>query len=231
MNLADEIRSEVRQVFRSQWTTRDGEEVPDTENVKLGNEAVKLAATVLYADLADSTVMVDKYKAHFCAEVFKAFLIGACRIIRANGGEITAFDGDRVMAVFIGEQKNTTAAKTALQIKWLVQEVINEELKAQYADTDFVVRHGVGVDTSSLWVERAGIRGSNDLVWVGRAANYAAKLCSLADGAYSSWITKDVFDLMNDSSKYGKDGRLMWEERMWTARGFRVYRSNWRWPL
>ena len=34
---------------------------------------------------------------------------------------------------------------------------------------------GLGIDTSKLFVARTGIRKSNDLVWVGRAANYAAK--------------------------------------------------------
>jgi hypothetical protein len=54
-----------------------------------------------------------------------------------------------------------------------------------------------------LFSKRTGIRGSNDLVWVGRAANHAAKLSSLREDNFATWITADVYDKMNDSSKQG----------------------------
>src|SRR5436305_6043510 len=102
MSTADEIRQEVKAIFATNWKKRDGLVVPDSDSVKLGNDAVELDATVLYADLADSTELVNKYYDHFAAEIYKTYLVTACRIIRLRGGEITAFDGDRVMAVFIG---------------------------------------------------------------------------------------------------------------------------------
>lgn len=43
-------------IFGSKWDERDGTVVPDDDSVGLGNEAVKLNATVLYADLAVSWV-------------------------------------------------------------------------------------------------------------------------------------------------------------------------------
>ena len=61
---------------------------------------------------------MDGHKAHFAAEVYKAFLRCAARIIRAEGGAITAYDGDRVMAVFVGEGKNTAAVRCALKVHW-----------------------------------------------------------------------------------------------------------------
>ena len=63
-----------------------------------------------------------------------------------------------------------------------------------YPKTEYKIKQAVGVDTSKLFVARTGIRGSNDLVWVGRAANYAAKLSALRDGNSLAVITKDVFD-------------------------------------
>ncbi|HPF99016.1 MAG TPA: adenylate/guanylate cyclase domain-containing protein [Kiritimatiellia bacterium] len=231
MSLADDIRAEVRDIYREQWETRDGRTVPDTEDIALGNVAVKLKGTVLYADLADSTTMVNTKKPGFAAEVYKAYLTTACRIIRDQGGEITAFDGDRVMAVFTGDIKDTAAAKTALKINWAVENIVNTELKNQYKESTFKVRQTVGIDTGDLWVARTGIRGANDLVWVGRAANYAAKLCSLGSTGTPSWITETVYNAMDRSAKYGSDGRPMWEKRTWTAYNCFVYCSNWWWPL
>lgn len=67
MGLKDDLEVEIATIFRSKWTERDGETVPEAENLKLGNDAVKLNATVLYADLADSTALVDGYKRFFAA--------------------------------------------------------------------------------------------------------------------------------------------------------------------
>src|SRR5690349_18620058 len=109
MGLKAELESEVAKVFQTQWTSRDGTVVPDDQSVKLGNDAVKLTATVLYADLADSTRMVAAKTQMYSAEVYKTFLHCAAKIIRSQGGVITAYDGDRIMAVYIGDSKNTSA--------------------------------------------------------------------------------------------------------------------------
>ena len=209
--LKDELTNEIDAIFHTQWTRRDGQVVPEPEDLKLGNDAIVLDdAVVLYADLADSTELVDQHKPHFAAEVYKAYLHCAAKIIRAEGGTITAYDGDRVMGIFIGNTKNTSAARCALKINGAVIEIINPALKKEYPQTTYQVQQAVGVDSSSLYASRTGIRGSNDIVWVGRAANYAAKLCGLRDGAYASWITKRVYDRLLDEAKLSK-GQSMWE--------------------
>jgi class 3 adenylate cyclase len=147
MGLADDLKSEVAKIFRSKWEIRDGEVVPDTPEVKLGNEGVKLTATVLYADIDGSTSMVDSKTATFAAEVYKTYLLCASRIIRSEEGAITAYDGDRVMAVFIGNAKNTSAVRCGMKIKAAVLEIINPAIKAQYK-TDFQLKQVVGIDTS-----------------------------------------------------------------------------------
>jgi class 3 adenylate cyclase len=227
-----EIRDEVAAIFATRWKKRDGQVVPDSDSVQLGNDAVELDGTVLYADLDDSTGLVNNYKDHFAAEIYKAYLVTACRIIRHHGGEITAFDGDRVMAVYLGKTKNSSAAHTALSIQWAVNEVINPAIKAQYPDTSYKIRQVVGIDTSKLLVAKTGIRGSNDLVWVGRAANFAAKLCGIRNGNYSSFITESVFNMLSDESKYGGNPkRVMWEKLMWTEMGIAIYGSTWTWGV
>jgi class 3 adenylate cyclase len=232
MATAKEIEAEVAQIFATRWQARDGQVVPDSESVKLGNDAVKLQGTVLYADLADSTDLVNNYKAAFAAEIYKTYLVTACRIIRRRGGEITAFDGDRVMAVFLGNSKNSDAARAALNIKWAVSSVINPAIKAQYPKTSFEVRQAVGIDTSELLVAKTGIRGANDLVWVGRAANFAAKLCGVRQHGYSSFITEDVFKKLNEGSKLGGNPpRLMWDKLMWEEMGIAIYGSSWTWEV
>jgi class 3 adenylate cyclase len=175
---------------------------------------------------------VTSYKDWFAAKVYQSYLVCACKVIRKNGGVVTAFDGDRMMAVYTGALKNTSAAKTALQINSAVLDIINPVIAKKYTSAAYQLSQAVGVATGKLFVARTGIRGANDLVWVGNSANHAAKMCALRYGSYSSYITKEVFDAMNSSSKYGANSsKLMWEEYPWHENKMLLYRSNWKWPI
>ncbi|MGB6442077.1 MAG: adenylate/guanylate cyclase domain-containing protein [Thermoplasmata archaeon] len=233
MALKSDLEAKIAEIFRSRWSVRPGRVVPSPDGVGLGNDAVSFdSATVLYADLSGSTSMVNSRPREFAAETYKSYLYAAARVINTEGGTITAYDGDRIMAVFIGETKNTSAVRCALKINFAVTHIVNPALQAQYPGEQYRVRQVVGIDTSPLMAARTGVRGDNDLVWVGRAANYAAKLTELpAD--HPSWITGDVYDAMHADVKLGGDPkRLMWEERSWTAvGGLRIFRSNWWWPI
>lgn len=231
MALRDELAEAVDKIFRATWDVRDGRDVPESEDLALGNEAVRLEeAVVLYADMAGSTSLVKGHKWEFASEIYKAFLHCAARIISSEGGEITAYDGDRIMAIYIGDAKNTSAARSALKINFCREKIINPLIVKRYPSVQFRLKHVVGIDRSELHATRTGVRGANDLVWVGRAANYAAKLSDLSDD-YQSRITKDVFDRLHDSLKF-TDGKAMWEAATWTAmNNLQIYRSTWWWPV
>ena len=64
-------------------------------------------------------------------------------------------------------------------INYAVRTIINPLLKKQYPDTTYQLKHVIGIDTGELFIARIRVRSDNDLVWIGQAANYAAKLCSL----------------------------------------------------
>jgi adenylate cyclase len=233
--LSDQLRTELRSTARSPWTKREGQVVPDIEGIKLGNDRVEIDAVLLYADLADSTELAIKNQ-QIASEVFKAYLRGLTRIIRFNGGEIRSFDGDRVMGVFIGDTKNTQAAKCGLQINWFFRYVLEAEFKAFYGDetlSGVVFNQTVGIDCSKVFVSRAGVRNDNDLIWVGRAPNIAAKLSAIRYEMYNTLITESVYTVLGDSSKIAPDGQNMWTELSWsegsTFGTSKIYGSSWWW--
>ena len=230
MTLKTDLEAECAKIFSSPWERTDGTVVPNTEDLKLSNHGRNLDVAVLYADLADSTIMVDSSGADFAAEVYKTFLYCAARIIRSNSGEITAYDGDRVMAVFVGDRKCSNAARTALQIKWAVKNIVQVKMDAVYTTKNFVVKHVCGIDTTKVLVARTGIRGTNDLVWVGRSANYAAKLSALPHSV-STYITAEVYQKLDDQSKLAS-GKDMWTAYRWTEFDGRIiYGSNYTWAI
>jgi class 3 adenylate cyclase len=231
VGLKDDLEKKVAEIFTAKWEERDGIVIPDAEDLKISNDAVKLDGAVLYADMTASTKLVDGFKHWFAAEIYKAYLHCAAKIIIDEGGVITAYDGDRIMGVFIGETKRTAAVRAALKINWAREDIVNVKLKKHYPDTKYTgVQHTVGIDVSDLFVARTGIRGSNDLVWVGRAANYAAKL-SAEPPTYATYITAAVYDKMHDSVKLSKD-KNMWTRLSWTGMaGQTIYGSTYWWSL
>jgi len=95
MTLRSDLETKVKDVYGTQWTSRDGRVIPSQDDIGLGNEGVNLELTMLYADLSGSTALVDNYKTFYAAEQYKAFLFCAAKIIRSEGGEIRSYDGDR----------------------------------------------------------------------------------------------------------------------------------------
>ncbi len=195
MGMVDDLTADVINILKTRWQWRQGRGVPEAEEMALANKAVKLYGTVLYADLAESTKLVKSQSPDFAAMVYKSYLYCASKIIEKYEGTITAFDGDRAMAVYVGKKRNTNAVRTALAINHAVVQIINPQIEKKFRQSGYVVRHSVGVDTSQLFIAKTGIRHANDLVWVGRAANYAAKLCSRRDSNYATWITANVFKM------------------------------------
>jgi class 3 adenylate cyclase len=232
MGLKDDLSNEVSETFSHQWREEEAADIPDPEDLRLNaNHAKNLKmATVLYADLDGSTNMVDTQNWNLSAEVYKSYLRCASEIIRNEGGSITAYDGDRVMAIFTGKTKNTSAVRCAMKINFAVIKIIQPALQQQYANVGFTVRHVVGIDTSQLRAARVGVRGDNDLVWIGRAPNYAAKLASLTGKA--TWITKSVYDAMLDEVKTASDGKSMWNAHTWTGMNdMAIYSSTYYWHI
>jgi len=105
-------------------------------------------------------------------------------------------------------------------------------------DTDiFFILAGkqvVGIDTSEIRAARIGVRGGNDLVvWIGRAANHAAKLTENRND-YPTWVTKAAYNQLAKWAKFGgqNESNMMWTQFKWTAMNDApVYGSNWTWSV
>ena len=216
MSVASDITAHAKETYGTSWTVREGNVVPDPKGLKLSNDAVNFkTATVVYADLDGSTNLVENMKWEFSGQVYKTFLYAASRLIRKHGGTIVSYDGDRVMGVFISNNQRNEAVSCGLEINYAVKNLIQPELKKKWT-TDFKVRHVVGIDTSQVRAARTGVRGDNDLVWIGNAPNLAAKLTMLSADS-PTWITKRVYDSLNDLQKLGPNKENIWRSHIWKA--------------
>lgn len=228
MALIDDLKTRTNDIFRAEFTTRQGRKVPEPKDVAQGNEAVGLdPATVLYADLTGSTALVDGYYWWFAAKIYKAYLYSAARIVNGEGGWITSYDGDRIMGVFIGDDQCNQAIRAALKINWAVHNIINPAIREKWPKSPYSVSQVVGIDKSIIRAANAGARGDNDIVWVGPAANHAAKLTE-RKFEQRTWITKAVYDAAGQTSRYGGTP----SQSMWTSHeNATIYGSTWWWQV
>ncbi len=69
------------------------------------------------------------------------------------------------------------------------------------------------------------------MVWVGNAANNAAKLAAL-DPRYPTYITADVYNRLNETSKLGGNPKQnMWTDLGTSDMGYRIYGSTFWWSV
>ena len=233
MALKEELTKSVKGILGTTFKERDGQKVPTSEDVSLTDGAVKLEAAFIYADLAGSGIIAKQCPWDTTAKIIRAYLDCATRIIRAQGGQIRSFDGDRVMGVFIGESKRSNAAKAALQIQWSTRHLIEPEARARFNSVkknDVKIRQACGIDVGISRAVRAGIRNNNDLVWIGRPPSFAAKLSDIREYPHSTFISAAVYNRLSDESKFS-GGTDMWEQRTMTFANSKetIYRSSYWW--
>lgn len=233
MTLNSDLEAAVSAILTRQLDERDGRIIPSSDDVALVNGAVKLNSAFLYADLAGSGVIARSCPWHTTAKIIRAYLDCATRIIRAHGGEIRSFDGDRVMGVFVGDAKVTRAVKSALKIYWATENLIQTAAMARFdsvRNNSVKIRQACGIDYGVSRAVRAGIRNSNDLIWIGRAPSFAAKLSDIREYPYCTYISSAAYGQLSDDAKYAR-GKDMWERRSFQFAGVTepCYRSNYWW--
>ncbi|MEX1827309.1 adenylate/guanylate cyclase domain-containing protein [Luteibacter sp. CQ10] len=236
MALHEDLAARIESIASERWSTRAGLTVPKSEDVALAGGGVTMTATMLYADLADSTTLATRFDPRVAAMVIKLFLGPTCDIIRYHQGHIRSFDGDRVMGVFMGANQEQRAVRAAMHIFYAVHQLMRPALDRHVpglARAGYLLTHGVGIDRSEVMAARAGIRRNNDLVWIGRAPNVAAKLSALRSDPYATHITPEVFGALIDPATkvYALDGRSLWEVVRWpgapTEETALILRSRW----
>lgn len=232
-NDEDDFRHRITIIFDTTWDSRDGTVCPETEDVKLEDGAVKLDAVLLYADLYHSTELVTKLDRSVAAKIIRAFLSSMTTLVNDNGGYVRSFDGDRVMGVFLRGSKNSAAARCALKMNYVVGHILRPAAAEKFsslAATGLSIQHCVGVASSQVFVVRGGVRGSNDLVFVGTAPNIAAKLSEIRTPSWHTYISAAVYKKLNANSKLS-DGVDMWNRttRQLDKESHTVYRSTYRW--
>jgi class 3 adenylate cyclase len=232
MALLDDLKNKISSYATDKYEIEDTTIVPATDYSKLtfGNKGLTTSLAFLYVDIRKSSELHNTYGYKLAAKLYQSFHEINVRIILKNDGSVRAFDGDRVMGVFSGNRKRSNAVKSAMQIHWAVQNILNPTLKTN-------IRIGAGVDNGITLITKVG-KGRNtenqDLVWIGKASNYASHLSNEADN--STIISVDTFKNMDNENKIlsSVDPKEIWTQKTLTLKNDKkiiCYESSIPWQI
>jgi class 3 adenylate cyclase len=135
---------------------------------------VEREATVLFADIAGFTAMVQRLGAARTVEILNAYFDEVTGIIGAHNGIVTQFQGDGVLATFNVPVEDPNHARNAF--------LAAEEILACVACREYAgerVRVRIGLNTGPLVAGNVGGGGRQSYTVHGDAVNLAARLEAL----------------------------------------------------
>lgn len=240
MGLLDEVNAQLDKTVRKQMTVTKKQDsntsVP--EAIDLGySEGQLVSATYLYTDMLNSSGLAAAADKESAAQTFRAFLNVSTKIIRHLDGHIRSFDGDRVMGIFTGPDKEDRAVKAAMHIEWAVDTIVTPTLHKEIPalkNVGWTLKQTSGIATGDTLLARAGFRGSDDMISIGTAPNLAAKLSDIrgeaTEAGYVTRIGKGTYLNLTESHKLS-NGTSMWAGAYSLKMGgksYGYYRSNYR---
>ena len=178
-------------------------------------------------DIRKSSQLHETYGFSKAAKIYQSFHDINVRVIEENSGSVRAFDGDRVMGVFVGASKNSNAVKAAMQIQWAIRNILNPKLQTQ-------ITCGGGIDYGKILVTKIGKgrnKNNNDLVWIGKADNYASHLANEAKNTII--ISTNSYAVLVADRKVS-DGKNMWQSKVLTLKNgttVNCYESSYGWVI
>jgi class 3 adenylate cyclase len=234
MSLSDDIKDMVNKFLTSKYDISDANVVPDKDSLTFGATAKKLWAAALFIDMRGSRQVLSDGTALQSCRVHKSFLHAASKCIRNRDGDLRSFNGDSVMAFFAGDDADVRAVKAAMNIKYVINEVVNPLLVAHDLKH---LNYGIGIGRGNIHAVKSGVGGEEmhqDLIWIGWPVYHAFEYANKAKAPHHIWISKNVFDaIKKDDSMIRTDGKNMWvfEDQTFSFGEVRVYETSYHWSI
>lgn len=114
--------------------------------------------------------------------LYQGFLRAMMQCATMYGGRVRNIVGDRIMVVFPVKNACSNAVRTAIFMNSVAQNIVDK----YFHDTE--IRAGIGIDYGPMIVSKVGMEIADhdkgaykNLVWLGKPANVASKLCDMAN--------------------------------------------------
>lgn len=186
--LIDGVAADVNDIMAKDFTFTHTSDVPQVDDSNLTYESgqnkrgEEINTCVLFVDIRNSVALNSESKTKTMGRIYTAFTKSVISAADKCGGQVRNIIGDRVMVVFPETDCYKNAVECAITINHIAQYVINNKLPGH----DFAC--GIGIDYGQMRCIKVGKikRGTanqdyKNLVWIGRPANMASRLCDNAN--------------------------------------------------
>jgi len=234
MGTNQEILEQIEEYLAESYTRSDTNIVPKRDDLTFGNTVKKMVhAKAFYIDMRKSRKILSDASTFWSIKIHKAFLGAVTYCIERREGHLRSFNGDGLLAFFIGENAGSRAIRTAMDIKGFVLK-INEILNNNDIEN---IDFGIGIAQSEVLVAKSGKAGDDqtrqDLIWVGISVYVAVELSEFGKSSKNIWISNNVLNsVMSEKDvlnvlKY--DGNWIWFYEYKTLNnGYqKVYHTTW----
>ncbi|MFI6774254.1 adenylate/guanylate cyclase domain-containing protein [Nocardia sp. NPDC050412] len=242
MGLLDDVNTQIDKTINQKMTISKRQEsnnsVPKPEDLGYA-EGKLVSATYLYSDMLNSSGLAASADKEEAARVFRGFLNVATKIIRESDGHIRSFDGDRVMGIFTGAWKEDRAVKSAMRIKYAVNDILTPAVHKQFPKlkaSGWTLKQVSGIASGEALLARAGFRDNDDMISIGVSPNLAAKLSDLRDSVDAGYVTiigKGTHAKLSESHRLSK-GTDMWNgpyTMQMGGKSYSYYRTSYHWSF
>ena len=212
----NELATMVGENLAGTYKTTKPRSVPEPADISLGQHGAELEATALFIDIRQSSDITNSFRRQTAAKMLKAYFRGAVTVINANGGRVRSFNGDGMLALFIGDLRSSGASKAAMETKWFVKNILGPKCERYFQNNRSALGQnlgfsiGCGLDDGYVYAVRVGIRGTNDVAWVGRCTNTAAKLSNILQAPQEIAATREVYKRLPENRRTSTRGTAMW---------------------
>lgn len=221
MGFEDDIKKKVSTILDEKFEVEEVTSVPDIANPKLtfGNKGLEFEATVLYIDMRGSTEVLNSHNKPVVAKIHMAYFHTIVKIANSLGGEVRSFNGDSMLVFFAGTTKEilNKAVQAAMQMVYMIGHEENgiNKMLSKYTKIDF----GIGLDDGKILCTKIGVGGDSnnkDLIWIGNPVNKSTVLSDHAKKHENIYISKRVYECLNDDMKYYNTSTNAWGEEVHT---------------
>lgn len=177
-----EIFSDVQSNFDKNIEVIYSDSIPNQESFKLEVQKWYQVNNVIcvYVDLASSTKINIQEKKDLAAHIFDSYIKAVTKIFTEYQSKYIDIQGDGGFALFDGENSINRALVAAVTIKTLLSrqaQYFSEFVNSKLNNTNLSVR--IGIHKGNILAKKSGIRGENEIIWLGDAVSVASKICNL----------------------------------------------------
>ena len=192
----------LRQLFNL-YASPEVVETAVERGAELGGELCY--CTMLFCDVRDFTTLTEKIPPEKLIDLINRYMSAIVPQVTQNGGVITRFGGDSILAVF-GSPLNPTQqhGSQAVRAALAMNAALTDFNRRQQANNEPEIRIGIGIATGNVIVGNVGGPERLEYTVMGDAANVAARLEEMTkDLQRRILITTPTYAALNADEQQG----------------------------